>query len=109
MPSCRWRNRVDLKTNSQINLSVVIFIWTCIIGCSDNELREKAFSHANQVIENLGGTKTYEYFPGESFSKEEVEAISLDLRERCDYKNRSGKFVDYFYETKPGHDQVVGG
>ncbi len=91
--------------NTRFNLIILIFC-TCIFGCTDSELKEKAFLQANEVIENLDSIKSYAYFPKKYFSKEQIESISLDLRERCDYKNGVGKFVDYYYESMPSTDKV---
>lgn len=50
--------------------------------------------------------KAYTFFSDKFFSRQQIELISLDLREKCDYENRSGKFVDYYYESTPGTDKV---
>jgi hypothetical protein len=94
-----------MKARKRLNFKIISLVLACLC-CVDNELKEKAHKKADQVILDLHTEKAYTFFSDKFFSREHIELISRDLREKCDYENRSGKFVDYYYESMPGTDKV---
>lgn len=94
-----------VKAIKRLNLKIISLVLVCL-SCTDNELKEKAHKKADEVILDLHTEKAYTFFSDKFFSREQIELISLDLREKCNYENRSGKFVDYYYESMPGTDKV---
>lgn len=46
-------------------------------------------------------------FPSKYFPPEQTELILGDLRDKCDFKNRSGRFInDFFKENVGDTDQI---
>lgn len=57
---------------------------------------------ANYIIENLDKPNIGEKFPTKYFPKEQLEPIISGIRQNCDWKNKDGKFVDFFTSKNIG-------
>ena len=62
----------------------------------------KAQELANSVIENLDSDAVYSKFPEKYFPKEQIQPIIGGIKQNCDWKNRDGKFVDFFSQKNVG-------
>lgn len=83
----------------------VLFILSFVVtNCVNERLKNEAFDHANNVINGLDSPTAYDFFPEEDFPEDYMRVILFELREKCEYKKRTGKFVDDFYERALGHD-----
>lgn len=51
---------------------------------------------ADYLMENLEKPNIAEKFPQQYFPKEQLEPILNDIRNKCDWKHRDGKYVDFF-------------
>lgn len=63
-----------------------------------NLLQEKA----NYIIENLDNPSISKEFPEKYFPNEQLEPILGGIRQNCDWKNKDGKFVDFFTSKNIG-------
>ena len=53
-------------------------------------------------MENLDQPNVYEKFPPKYFPKTQLEPFLSGLRQNCDWKNRDGKYVDFFNQVNVG-------
>jgi hypothetical protein len=68
----------------------------------------KAQELADSVIENLDSESVYLKFPEKYFPKEQMESIIGGIRQNCEWKNRDGKYVDFFSQKNIGGvDQIA--
>ena len=68
----------------------------------------KAQELADSVIENLDTESVYSKFPEKYFPKEQIQPILGGIKQNCDWKNRDGKFVDFFsHKNIGGIDQTA--
>lgn len=59
-----------------------------------NNLAEK---NANYIIENLDKDEVFKEFPESNFKdREQLKNLLGGIKENCEWKNRDGKFVDFF-------------
>lgn len=59
-----------------------------------NILAEK---NANYIIENLDKDEVFKEFPESNFKdREQLKNLLGGIKENCEWKNRDGKFVDFF-------------
>lgn len=57
---------------------------------------------ANYIMENLDNPNIGEKFPAKYFPKEQLDPIISGIRQNCDWKNKDGKFVDFFTSKNIG-------
>ena len=77
------------------------------IGWKKMQKFNLAQEQANYVIENLDKQNIEEKFPAKYFPKEQLQPILGGIRQNCDWKNKDGKFVDFFTQKNiGGNDQV---
>ena len=57
---------------------------------------------ADNIIENLDTENIYSKFPEKYFPKEQIQPILGGIKQNCDWKNRDGKFVDFFSQKNIG-------
>ena len=57
---------------------------------------------ANYIMENLYNPNIGEKFLAKYLQKEQLERIIGGIRQNCDWKNKDGKFVDFFTEKNIG-------
>lgn len=62
----------------------------------------KAQAIADNIIENLDNQEIHQAFPEKYFPQDELETLLDGIRENCDWKNRDGKFVDFFSQKNIG-------
>lgn len=73
-----------------------------------NAKYERAKKSADYIIENLDKEDVHNSFPPEYFPKEQIKPFLGGVREKCDWKNRDGKFVDFFaLKNKNEPDQTA--
>lgn len=78
-----------------------------INGCIDKELKvEKAREKSKLLLGKIAEGTAINEFPEKYFSREQGEAILLDLREKCDFKNRKGVFVNDVISSQNGQRQA---
>ena len=57
---------------------------------------------SDYIVKNLDQTNITEKFPTKYFPKEQIEPILAGIRQNCDWKNKDGKFVDFFTSKNIG-------
>jgi len=75
------------------------------------EKAQKAQEIADSIIENFDNKDIYKEFSQEYFPKEQTQYISQFsqyLHEDCDWKNRDGKFVDFYTKKIIGGASITG-
>lgn len=100
---------ISRNCKSALNKPYVFFILilpSLFLGCVNTDLKEEARIKSDEIIKHLADTSSYAYFPRKHFPRDQMIATLHDLRVNCDYENRKGRFIDYFYESKPGADRV---
>ncbi|MFD2910239.1 hypothetical protein ACFSX9_16025 [Flavobacterium ardleyense] len=66
------------------------------IGWRKMQKLNLAQEKANYIMENLDKENIAKEFPIKYFPKEQLEPILDGIRQNCDWKNKDGKFVDFF-------------
>ena len=61
-----------------------------------------AQEQADYIMNNLDNPKVADKFPAKYFPKEQIAPILMDIRNKCDWKNKDGKFVDFFTQKNVG-------
>jgi len=79
-----------------------IFICVLLQGCIDSTSRDEAYSLSNHIIERLDSLGVQDYFPEKHFPRDVMVQMLAEMRERCDYRNRKGGFVNDFYARNIG-------
>ncbi len=81
-----------------IILGVIILLVGIIsyFGWKNMQKLELAQEKADYIMENLDKPNVVEKFPVKYFPKEQLEPIIGGIRQNCDWKNKDGKFVDFF-------------
>jgi hypothetical protein len=57
---------------------------------------ERARLMSDELIKNLGQESSENYFEAAYFNKQQMAVILKGVREKCDYENRKGGFVNSF-------------
>jgi hypothetical protein len=57
---------------------------------------------ADYIINNLDNPNIAEKFPVKFFPKEQLDPVLIGIREKCDWKSKDGKFVDFFTQKSVG-------
>jgi hypothetical protein len=61
-----------------------------------------AHDKADYIMANLDNQNISDKFPVKYFPKNKLDPILLGIREKCDWKNKDGKFVDFFTQKNVG-------
>ncbi|MDB5146210.1 MAG: hypothetical protein JWQ57_230 [Mucilaginibacter sp.] len=78
-----------------------------LIGCKNLSQEQEAKQYADQLLEDISKGTALKDFPVEIFPPSQTLIILNDLKNKCDFANRKGNFVNDFYRKKPGGiDQV---
>ena len=90
---------------------LVVLILGGLIGYNFWGKLDKANSaqeNSKFIIDNLDNEKVYNEFPEKYFQKDLLKNTLVKMKQNCDWKNRNGKFVD-FYSMKNigGIDQTA--
>lgn len=73
-----------------------------------NKKANKAKALADSVIENLDSERVYSILPEKHFPKEQTQSLVGEIKQKCDWQNRDGKYVDFFSQKNIGGiDQTV--
>lgn len=51
---------------------------------------------SSEPIDQLDSDSVHRFFPKKYFTTEELHILADDLKRRCDFKNRRGKFINDF-------------
>ena len=92
----------------RIRTNFLIMLTSAVLspGCVDNDLKEKARLKSDEVMNNLGNSDSYRHFSEKYFPKDKMISLLEDLKTNCDFENRNGRYIDYFYESTPGADKI---
>jgi hypothetical protein len=90
-------------------IGIVLIVLTVIVGLfiyNGNKRYQKskiAQENADYIITNLDNENVIKEFPEVNFpDRQQLMGIIGGLKENCDWKNRDGKFVDFFTMTEVG-------
>lgn len=76
---------------------LLIVLLLSYLGNKKLERNRLAEKNANYIIENLDKEEVLKEFPEANFKdREQLKNILGGIRQNCEWKNRDGKFVDFF-------------
>jgi len=77
---------------------LIILFWT--YGCDVKSTNKVEFKDkADALLDKIANGTADEEFPVKYFPFEQTKAIMYDLRNKCDFKNRQGHFLNEYYST----------
>ena len=77
------------------NLFILIIL--LFVSCNSMENHEKAQKDADYIVENLTNYDLIKAkLPEKYFQPAQTNEFINSIKDHCDWKNRKGKFVDYF-------------
>lgn len=80
---------------------VIILVLLFLTSCgADREERARLMS--DELIKNLANKGSESYFDTAFFNREQMTGILKSVREKCDYKNREGGFINAFTRRSLG-------
>lgn len=89
------------------NRVIFISLSFFMLCCGSNDLRKKAQKEADFLMNHLSEPGIDSLLSEKYFPPTQTDKLLSQLRGRCDYENREGQFVDYFYQQNiGGTDQV---
>jgi hypothetical protein len=71
-----------------------------IFACANMEKKEEAKIAADELFDRIAAGTAEEFFAEKYFPKAQTKAILGDLKEKCDFVNRKGKFIKDYYHKK---------
>ncbi len=90
---------------------LIILLIISFIGYQFYKSHQKtklAEKHASNIIKNLDNAKIINEFPIKNFqNRKQLEEIIYGIQLNCDWKNRDGKFVDFFTEKQIGGKKSI--
>lgn len=95
-----------MKINLLTLFSVVMLLTSCNIN-EKLERHDKAQKNASYIMNNLTDEKIFKEFPEKYFPKEQIKIFISDLKNKCDWSNRNGKFVDFFTMNNNGKNSTA--
>ena len=88
------------------NFSILIPI--IILSTCKNFSKEQAAQKASeQVLVDISNGPAAKDFPTKYFPRDQSVAILADLKNKCDFANRKGNFVNDFYQSNPNDGDLV--
>jgi hypothetical protein len=78
----------------------IIAVTFLIAGCSDNSQIEHAKIMADKLLNDIALGTAYNSFPVKYFPPAQTKIIMDGLRNKCDFANRKGVFVNDFYQKR---------
>ncbi|WP_163410544.1 hypothetical protein [Flavobacterium ajazii] len=76
---------------------IILIIGTFIfIGWRKMQKLDLAQEKANYIMDNLDRPNIGKKFPIKYFPREKLDPVLKMIRQNCDWKNKDGKFVDFF-------------
>ena len=81
-----------------IILSIILIIVGIIAFSVSRKLAKQkiAQENAQYIIDNLDNETVASQFPEKHFPRNQTQNLLGSIRQKCDWKNRDGKFVDFF-------------
>jgi hypothetical protein len=67
------------------------------IACNTNRKKDVAKENAEQLLNSIAQGSAIKYFPEKYFPRNEMELILTDLKDKCDFRNKKGHFINDFY------------
>ena len=94
-----------LQTGLSFKLSLFVLFFLSN-SCNDKKvfIAEK---RANELIAKIAIGNPVDEFPQKYFPTEETSILLKDLREKCDFKNRVGGFIERKYIEKINEDDQI--
>ena len=81
------------------NFSFAIVI-AILVSCKSTSKEQFAKHKADQLILDISNGTALKDFPTKYFNSTQGLYILSDLKNKCDFINRQGKYIDYVYQKK---------
>jgi Na+-transporting NADH:ubiquinone oxidoreductase subunit NqrC len=97
------------QMNKTLKVILIIFGSIAIVvlslgyyGWKNMQELDSAQRQADYIMDNLDDPNVISKFPEKYFPKNQISPILQGINEKCDWKNRDGKFVDFFTQKNIG-------
>jgi hypothetical protein len=86
---------------------IKIFVLLCIFaGCVSNNQVKQARTMAEDILINISLGKSSDKFPEKYFSRSQTLILMSELKNKCDFANRRGNFINDFYQKGQDFERV---
>jgi len=93
------------NTSSMVYL--VIFLTIILFGCMNPKKINEARKKSDTLIEEIANGNAAKEFPRKYFNPQQTELILSELKNKCDFINRKGNFINDFTISQNGNNQVA--
>jgi len=85
------------------SISLLVILLT---GCFNNSQLEQAKTKADKLLNDISLGKADSAFPEKYFPREQTHALMDELKNKCDFANRKGTFINDYTQIFDGIKRV---
>jgi hypothetical protein len=87
--------------------NILIILLVLLPACNNSNKIKIAKASADELLESIAAGSALELFPEERFPAEQAKVILTDLKNKCEFANRKGHFINDFYHKEiNGNDKL---
>lgn len=88
------------------NLIKIIFFILVLSGCINKDQVEQARKMTEDLLISISSGNANDKFPEKYFPYSQTILLMSELKNKCDFANRKGNFINDFYQKRQGNDRV---
>jgi hypothetical protein len=92
--------------NITIKVLLISIFVALLISCINNSQLEQAKAKADILLNDISLGKAYAAFPEKYFTREQTHALMDELKNKCDFANRKGIFINDYTQISNGIKKV---
>jgi|WetSurMetagenome_2_1015567.scaffolds.fasta_scaffold630295_1 hypothetical protein len=84
-----------------------MFLFLLVVaGCVNNNQIERAREMAEDLLTNISLGNANDKFPEKYFPRSQTVTLMNELKNKCDFANRKGNFINDFYQNGQDYERV---
>ncbi len=85
---------------------ILVLLLFLLIGCSDDSQIKQSKIMADKLLNDISIGKASSSFPEKYFPTRQTESLMKELKNKCDFANRKGIFINDYTEVSNGIKRV---